>query len=364
MKIGILTFYCAHNYGAVLQAYALQEHLKSLGHQVEFIKYEPEYLLSPYRISPKLRGRSSFYVVMKGIVKSLLTIFYSVPRRNAFNRFISEKLNVSTRSVTTVDDISGYDAYIVGSDQVWNPKITKVYDPVYWLDIKDRNCLKISYAASISQNELIAGQEDKVSKFLSNIDSISVREKQAQELLQPLVNKQIETVLDPALLVDLSVWENLGLTRPTSEKYVLVYYVGYSPSIDRIANNIAKEIGAKVVTLVPHPTFKNKKGKIQTASPIDFVRYFKYADFVVTSSFHGTVFATIFNRPFYTVEIKSLKGGSSTRMKSLLSDLGLDSRLVDEDSSPKSSSIDFAFPNKKLEELRAKSRAFLSNALK
>ena len=364
MKIGILTFHCAHNYGAVLQAYALQEYLKSLGHEVEFIKYEPEYLLEPYRVFPNIRKKQSLATVLSAIARSVLTIFYSIPRHYAFKKFISDKLIISSKEVKTVEDISGYDAYIVGSDQIWNLNITRGYDPVYWLGIKDKNALKISYAASISQNKITEGQEEQVAKFLNNFDSISVRETQAQELLQPLATKEIHTVLDPTLLVDKQVWDGLDLSRPIAEKYVLVYYVGYSPNIGRIADNIAKEIGAKVITLVPYPTFRNRKGKNQTATPIDFVRYFKHAEFVVTSSFHGTVFATIFNRPFYTVEINALKGGSSTRMKSLLNALNLDSRLVDEASTPKHSLIDYTSTNRQLQNLRDSSQEFLINALK
>ena len=130
MKIGILTFHCAHNYGAVLQCYALQQYLRSLGYEVLIVNYRPEYLLKPYTIVPDL-GNTSLVGKIKILLNFILSFFVRVIRYRGFEKFINKYLLVS--KVVNREDIDSLtcDVYIVGSDQVWNPKITEGFDDVY-----------------------------------------------------------------------------------------------------------------------------------------------------------------------------------------------------------------------------------------
>ena len=129
MKIGILTFHCAHNYGAVLQCYALQEMLKGMGHTVEIIDYRPDYLRMPFDVINLHRIQSrNLLRLVKSIILETLSLSQRIIRHRKFDSFIKYYLNLS-RSVGISSD---YDVYVMGSDQIWNPKITNGFDGVYF----------------------------------------------------------------------------------------------------------------------------------------------------------------------------------------------------------------------------------------
>jgi len=360
MKIGVLTFHAAHNYGAVLQAYGTQEYLRSLGHDVEIIDYRPEYIVTPYKL---IDSKRIFY---KNPLKTVKRLFGEVMifrrlllRYNRFNKFINERFNLSSRVSDTVPP--DYDAYIFGSDQVWNPKITKGFDQVFFGGFTAKpGSRKIAYAASMEAIDLTAPQKDFFTKALKNLDSIGVREFQLQELLQPLSAKPISTVLDPTLLLESSEWEKIAVQPKIDQKYVLVYQVRVNEATLKIANDLARQIGGVVVQLGGHVDWKYVNRRYQSASVEEFLGWIKYADCVVTTSFHGTVFASIFNRPFYTI---SLHDGGDSRSGSLLKSLGLSERLISLDTSPFFTEIDYSDVNIKLNEIRKESYKFLQNAL-
>ena len=362
MKIGILTFHCAHNYGAVLQCYAMQEFLLSKGYSVEVINYSPEYLLKPYRIFDIKRVfRRNPILFLKVIIIELLMFSNRYKRFRGFKRFISKRLNIG--NVVTKDTLpSDCDTYVIGSDQVWNPKITHGFDSVFFADlpfIKDKKKY-ISYAASMEAKALSDDQVTFFKKNLSNFDSLSVREGVLQQLLQPLTYKPISQVLDPVLMAPSQIWDSFSSDKKGVEKYVVVYQVRNHPDTLRIAQYIAAQIGAKIRVLVAWVNFRPVKGTNQTATPEEFVDIIRNAACVVTTSFHGTAFSVVFNRPFYTVK---LNDGWDTRSQSLLTSLGLEDRIVDVTDSPQFKEIDYSLANQKLEELRCCSQGYLLNAL-
>ena len=361
MKIGILTFHCAHNYGAVLQCYALQETLKDMGHDVEVIDYRPEYLLAPYRIFDYHRlFPAKTMQLIKNLGREFLIFNRRRKRYKAFNDFISTRLNLSGQ-IQGNDIPSKYDIYIMGSDQIWNPKITKGFDPVYFGEfLFDKGEKKyISYAASMEVNSLNEDEKSFYKKSLANFDSISVRESQLAALLQPLTDKKIEFVLDPTLLADINIWNKIAESPNINVKYVLVYQVRINDNALRIANEIAKKNGAIVINILTYCTPYLNRHKLQCESPERFLGLIKNAFCVVTTSFHGTAFSIIFNRPFYSISI----GSYDTRVMSLLRNVGLEKRLVPKDSSPNFSEIDYSDVNINVFKLRNKSKDFLIKAI-
>lgn len=362
MKIGILTFHCAHNYGAVLQCYALQEMLKNMGYKVEVIDYRPEYLLAPYRkFSLSRFKRSSLLSIAKVCVKEFLLLVKRIRRYNAFQTFINKRFNLSP----TVNDKSipsFYDVYIMGSDQIWNPKITKGFDPVYFgfSDFDKGNRKYISYAASMETKEVDKESKDFFEKALMNFDAVSVRETQLKTLLQPLTGKNIELVLDPTLLADKKIWDAIAIRPNINKKYILVYQVRYNVNTIRIARQLAKDINAEIIEVTSslRICFSNKSR--QCESPEEFLGWIKNADCVVTTSFHGTAFSIIFNRPFYCIK---LDDEFDTRSASLLKSLGLEYRFIDKKSTPTLSPIDYSVANERLSHLQIQSIDFLSKAL-
>lgn len=363
MKIGILTFHCAHNYGAVLQCYALQETLRSLGHEVEVIDYRPEYLLIPYRVFSKSRFlRRNPFKMLKACIRESLLLPKRIKRYRAFQSFINNNLNLS-QPVVANKIPSKYDVYIMGSDQIWNPKITKGFDPVYfgYFDFGKGNKTYISYAASMTARQLDSDSERYLKRALMNFNAISVREIQLKTLLQPLTEKEVVPVLDPTLLADKNIWDKMAQIPNCDKKYVLVYQIRRDANVIRIAQDIAKSMGAEVVEITAFPTliFSNKNE--QCLSPVEFLGWIKNAQFVVTSSFHGTVFSILFSRPFFCVKLDNV---SDTRSISLLKNLKLEDRFIEKDEGNlKLSPIDYTEPNRLLLYLQTKSRTFLKNAL-
>lgn len=362
MKIGILTFHCAHNYGAVLQCYALQEFLKHMGHDVEVVDYRPKYLITPYKRLVIHRFISLNPIkFLKNTIKETLLINRRFRRYMAFDKFITNRLNLSER-VTANNIPLKYDIYIMGSDQIWNPKITKGFDSIYWGQFKfpKERRKYIAYAASMETKSINEEELVFYKKLLENFNAVSVREFQLASLLQPLTDKKIETVLDPTLLADSSIWNKIAKQPSIEQKYVLIYQIRSNQNTSRIAKKIAQQLNAVVIEVVAWLNIHFERNQFQEASPEEFLGLIKYSSCIVTTSFHGTVFSVIFNRPFYCIK---LDDGSDTRSMSLLKNTGLEERMINKDDNPIFSEVDYTVANKILINMRNNSRNFLLNAI-
>ena len=358
MRIGILTFHCAHNYGAVLQCYALQEVLKGMGHTVEVIDYRPVYLTRPYDIINPNRILSRNPIIFaKKVITELLYLPNRIKRHKKFNNFINKRYQLST-----IKGISkNYDIFIMGSDQIWNPKITKGFDGYYfgYLPFPKEKRKYIAYAASMESDNLSETAKDYLRKAVCNFDAIGVRETRLADLLRPLTNQNIQVVLDPTLLVNTSIWENFINISPSEKKYVLIYQARGSISCNKkIAKHIAKQIGAITVTLSSFPTWR--KNIYQSESPEAFVNWFRYASCIITTSFHGTAFSIIFNKPFYSIQTE---GYGNTREISILELLGLKDRMINKNQLPTFQEIDYKQANNRLQEYRQKSFKYLLGSI-
>lgn len=361
-KIGILTFHCAHNYGAVLQCYALQETLKKMGHDVEVIDYRPEYLLTPYNIFNKCRIQSKNPIlVIKHSIREMLLLAVRIKRHHAFDKFITNRLNLSYH-VAGHNIPDCYDVYIMGSDQIWNPKITKGFDPVYFgkFNFQKKGKKYISYAASMEAKTLSEQVKNSYKKLLKNFDFISVRETQLAALLQPLTDLNVSVVLDPTLLADISIWNDIAKDPNIKDKYVLVYQVRTNDSTLYIADNIAKQINAKVIEITAWHDIKFRNNKLQYESPESFLGLIKNASCIITTSFHGTAFSIIFNRPFFCIQ---LDDEEDTRSISLLKSLKIENRLISKDDNPVFVNIDYKEINKRMSQLKKSSLEILTSAL-
>ena len=361
MKIGLLTFHCAQNYGAVLQCYATQEFLKSKGYDVEVVDYRPDYLLRPYRLFNTQRLACGNPITSAiNLVKELIQFPRRCYRQWAYRRFTKKYLALS--NLVTKETIpTYYDTYIVGSDQIWNPKLTHGFDDAYFcrFAFHKNNKRYIAYAASMEAKELTIDAQEFYKESLKHFDSISVREGNLIQLLQPLTQRKITQVLDPTLMADPRIWNNFLTHHSEKKKYVVIYQGRSNKASERIAKDIAKQVGGKVVIL--STWFSLSRGESHlNVGPDKFIDIIRHAACVITTSFHGTAFSIIFNRPFYTIRMND---GADTRSQSLLEALNLQDRMIDTDSSPIFSTIDYSEANSKLEELRCLSQEFLLNAL-
>jgi len=360
VKVGILTFHKANNYGAVLQAYALQETIRSMGHEVEIIDYKQEHISKKYR---KIRiNFSGFAPFIRSIASTIIHFRNLSIIGNNFNSFRKENLLISKESYDNLDKIYGYDAYISGSDQVWNLKLTG-YDKSFFLDFNNKG-KKVSYAASLGQDRISIEDKEFIRKYIDNFDSISVREASAQNILSSLTTKKITRVLDPTLLTDKQVW-NKFLTVNKYGEYILVYSVGQLNNIIRIAHETSEILDTKILFLTARRIQANLKQKhihMKVICPSEFLTLLYNAKFIVTNSFHGTAFSVIFNKNFITIPHKE----TGARMIEMLQLLNLKNRIITNENGVDNiikNEIDYRLPNEILNNEKTESHDFLKKAL-
>lgn len=349
-KVGILTFYRANNYGAILQAYALNKYLTKKRFLVEDIDYWPKGM-------EKVVRKNNFI----GTLKNIAAIFLDIDRRKKFDKFINNNISLSKKcnSMKEVTNITNnYHYIIVGSDQVWNEEIVKGNLPLYFFSFNTK-AKKLSYAASFGKENFTGNEIEYIKSELPKYKCISVRENSAKENLNNLGIDNVNVVLDPTMLLTKKEW--MKFCKKKKEKYVLVYLLELSDEIIDITNRICDSLGLKVVYFTRLNRFKNPLYSAYKSGPDEFVNLFYNAEFVVTNSFHGTVFSIIFNKQFISVPHST----RNTRQKTLLESLDLLDReynsLNNDINHFVMNKINYNLVNKKLDELRKFSYEFLDN---
>lgn len=310
MRIGILTFHNADNYGAVLQCYALQEMLKILcpNDEVRVIDYKNSLVERSYRVLG-LRRRPLINITQ------FLYAHAMMRKRRQFGKFREEFLNIGAAR------FNEYDAIIFGSDQIWNAEITGG-DLSYFG--KGFQGTKIAYAASDGGE--ISSADDETRGLLSGFLAISCREKSLSQRICAITGRDdIQTVCDPVFLRTRQQWQEFA-RMPEERGYVLAYKVSESVRFDSEAEFLGRQFGKQVVQIVYVRSLKKmfcrRQKFMECLSPQQFVGLFALADFVLTTSFHGTAFSLIFGKPFFVLAI----GSRSERITDLLDRLGLRGR--------------------------------------
>lgn len=364
MNIGILTFHRAINNGALLQAIALKQYMESLGHDVTIIDYWPiahekAYSLL-YRFSPnrsKLRNILSYLL-------SLVSYSRSKRRTDKMKRLAIKMLGLSSKvKFRSGEELCNekYDCVIYGSDQIWwNSRILNYegFDPVYWGEYLSSAIKKISYAPSMGHIRLNDDEKNKIEVFLKNFSKISTRETHLADIVKSLTDKDVQVTLDPVFLLEKKDWSEKCISLPHRKKYIVYYNLLKSKEADRIASYISKSLKCELleITGYVHP-FKFGSRYYQTADAIEFISLIQDAEFVITSSFHGTAFSVIFEKNFYVVGLGNLSG----RVESLLKILGIENRYITRvESVNLDDDINYSLVNEKLMIRRKESIDFLN----
>lgn len=367
MKIGIFTFHRAHNYGAVLQAYALKTFLVGLGHDVKFIDYWPEYHEKIYKVwNADLYKNKSFIIKLKIFIKFLLLFFKKQKRINVFNNFIYTYLGVDKMikyRKFDLDDDLGVDLVVYGSDQIWRNWITAKqyigFDPVYFGFDINPSISKVAYAVSMGIINFNDTEEEFLRKSLTNFSAILVRENKLLDLLGNFDYKS-NVVCDPVFLLSKDKWNCiLPKERYIKDDYVLYYRLLPSVEAEQLAIDIAKKNNCKllVVTSSVSLAFSNKEK--QTLSPLQFIQVIRDAKFVIATSFHGTAFSLIFEKQFYTLGL----GANSDRVQTLLDKLDLADRYINDFDTIKFNEIDYSNITTKFDRMISDAEGLLSNAI-
>ena len=362
MNIRITTFQRAHNYGALLQVYALQEFLKKY-YNVKIIDYENKRMNLQY--NPNKIKRPTLKWTIKNFIEILLYRNKMITRYNNFNNFINNKL-ILTNKINHIKDIDldKVDVLITGSDQVWNWKLTNGLDDIYFLNFGN-TIKRISYAASLGNSKINEDYKKEFKEKISKIDKISVREESGKKAINEIVpNKEIEVVLDPTLLLKKAEWENFSSnSKNEKNKYILAYIVEKNSEQIKIVNHLSKKTGLKVIHFEKRNFYNNSLKSAYTANPQEFVELIRNAEYIVTTSFHATVFSIIFNKKFWVVPHKS----TGSRVTDLLKKLEISNRALytyDEFNNRNyDEEIDYEKVNKILEKEREKSINWLIDAI-
>lgn len=336
MKISILTHPLGANYGGILQAFALCKYLQSLGHEV--------FVLNRNADMPFCKR------MIKAIMVSLHHPHYNNPRYRYLVRFVKQHIPYTKPLYTKVqmtDFIrkNNIQAAIVGSDQVWRAGFAMNYGYDYFLDFVPKDVTKLSYAASfgLSEWEYTEEQTGKIQQLVNGFKAVSVREDEGVNLCRKYMGVKAEHVLDPTMLLRAEDYAPITSPRIEPEDYVFVYWLGSAEERQKAI------IQAKI---------KNKKLvniSLQGSEPLmpveDWLSYIKYADHVVTDSFHGCVFSILFGKQF---TICSNDSGGYGRLRSLFTMLGVD---------PSYGNISYKSVYERLEKHRRNSYSFIDKVL-
>ena len=355
-KIGTLTFHNAVNYGAVLQAVALNKALKELGGDAEIIDYS-------YK-SKKLRNSFLGRIKMGGIKKGIeyLIIYPSKEKRKKkMLKFLRNNACLSNKqydSNNIKDANLLYKAFIAGSDQIFDLERTG-NDENFLLDFVELNNKKYSYAASAAK---VNDEEfEKIIDYLRDFDGISIRE----EKLYKRIKEQIDDVymhIDPTFLINSEEWKKLAKI-PKEKNYILVYTLSKSPDLYKAARELSKKTGKKIISISARAEILKGIKKVSTAGVEEFLGYFMNADYVFTNSFHGTAFSVIMERNFSVGLHSNLRMGND-RMETLLDILDLNNCILKyEKNNLINNYIDYKNVRKKIEIERKKSFEYLKKII-
>lgn len=340
MKVGILTFCGADNYGSVLQSYALQNFLKNeFRCEVELIDFMTTNQIELYKTSKYTA--SSLKNIIKSILNVLLYNHFRLDKSKAFDEFRKTRLLLSycqynENNYLTVAEC--YDAIICGSDQIWNMDAYDFHTAYLLKGISAGNILKVSYAPSLGGYDSIRQDRSRKNEFTSTLcdfDAISVREFSGADVLRKLIDKDISILIDPVFLLTRDQWNKI--TNLTSESnnsnYIFFYSIDYDDSALRMVKKISRKINLPVIVMytsnktirVLRYGFKINSDK----SPETFLALVKNAKFVLTTSFHGTAFSIIFQKKFWVVRgIYDGKINNDDRMTTILSKIHLENRNI------------------------------------
>lgn len=337
MKIGILTYHRADNFGAALQTYALQTFLKGEGHAVEIVDYRCKKIEAQYQIfSPCIFfTRKNVVATFRDYMGRFGNVRDRIVRRQKMKEY-REKYFIMTSSLSRIRKPLDYDVVITGSDQVWNFHLNKGSENIYLLDFPIRpKTLRVAYAASSEENGMSNIDEAYLVKCLQKFDEISVRETFVKDMLRGVINKDIKICLDPTFLLTKEQYEKIAVC-PKRPKYVLVYHMTYAPEVLPLAHRVADGIGVEVVELFGSFIVHDNSHQVTRWSPTEVLGYIKGAELVFTTSFHGLALSLILNKEVWVVN----RGGNK-RQKNLLKMAGLNNRLLSDMGDFREEKIDY-----------------------
>ena len=323
-KIGIMTMHRIRNYGSFMQAYALKKNIEDLGYSCVFIDYN-------YEKSLIEKKKNKLISLLKKVFRNI-NIFKYINTHIVINKFekmysesLKKYLNVDYKKIDGYKDI---DELVIGSDEVFN--CLQSYPVGYSRELFGMNYEHIpviSYAASFGNTTMERlnkyGVSNEIGKLFSDFSSISVRDENSFKIVNQLVKKNININLDPVLITD---FENEIVDNVNYSNYILVYaYINrINKEEKKIIKSFAKKYNKKIITLGGYQDFADIN---IVAKPFEIWAYFKHADFVITDTFHGTIFSVKMHANFATI-IRNGNFGNNNKLMDLMDRIKVNERIL------------------------------------
>ncbi len=378
-KVGLITIHGILNYGSALQTLATVETVRKFGFECGIIDY-----LYPTdyhkNFAPYYQRKKAELISKEGLYTKLMRRFLNWwlnddinLKKELFQKFLRQNVKF-TRPYLSADELQNeppvFDIYLSGSDQVWNPLYCHD-DTSFLLSFAPDDGLKISFSSSFGSSEFLANYFNSYKYFLNRYQAISVREESGKNIVREMTGNEPDTTLDPTLILTSQEWNLHSLPyRIVSKPYLLCYLLGYSfnpfPYVYELISYIQKTTGWDVVYIGGDPlnSLKRRSRVFPNAGPAEFLSLYRDAEFVITTSLHGTAFAINYKKPFFS--IVNNENTLDDRQLNLAKMLGLEKRVIRKGSKFPSSDqfgLDYCFPDQCLEEERRKSLVYIEKAL-
>lgn len=394
MKTATITWITYNNYGTELQAYALQYFLTSIGIEnriisdADFIKkvksgnitsqFMPSVIHSESAVA-KLNRRIKKY--MRNPAQLLRTVwsiceskrlerihFAYIHSQKLFQEFKSTYLDIDYEyNCKNIDSINTqYDAFICGSDQIWSVFDVN-FNGYFYLDFAKKK--KLSYASSLGTDDICEDKKQKIIEWLKDFDAVSVREHSTANILSTLTGKPVHWVCDPTLLLDNTFWEKqCGKIHVSDNKYILCYFLSNKSWYFDYAESFSKFAGLKLVLIPSCEEYtKNRACYKKGVGPCEFIALIKNASFVLTDSYHGSIFSLLFEKNFLCFKRfdDNAENNQNIRIFSLFEKLDILKNIIYEKEFDKDdiALINYINVNIRLKEFREESKKYLIDAL-
>ncbi len=371
-KVGLISYHFLHNYGTMLQAYALQRKISDWGYNVEYIDYRFKELRPSFCQRTWTRTKRLGTYLLQFRFYSIRAVYSAkmAIREEYYDNFYTNYIRTGSVQYATLQELESlppeYDIYIVGSDQVWNPNLSCA-SAAYYLSFVEDDKKKASYAPSVGVTSFTPVQEQKMAGHIGFFNYLSCREITGSKLLECICSKKVTHVVDPTLLLKQTTWEEIAVKPKILEPYILCYFLGNQKHPREFVKLLENKTGIKAYYIPFTPPDMIKKTAIFDVGPAEFLGLIQNASYVCTDSFHGNVFSIIFERQFYSFckRANTDQTSDNSRITELLKWTGLETRLVTAGQrlSEEENKIDYTLVESHIKLMKASSEAYLLEIL-
>lgn len=330
MRVGIITLHRVRNYGSVLQTLALQYKIEKRNLETVIIDYYPKRYSSKgllHRLKYKSK-KLEHNIVLLTIARAIILVSY-VKKKMVFDPFLKKELHMTARTYYSEDEleknIPEADLYCTGADQVWNSHWNEGIDWPFYLKFLSDKSPRFSYGSSFGNDRISMQEVDEIKPFLEKYTYLSAREDTGKKILNEMGFTHAEQVLDPTLLLNAREWKTYVSHKYRNQKYVVTYNLHHDPEIDLFASKLAEKKNLKVFHISYNLHDVVRKGTLKWCPTVqEYLGLIQDAEYVVTDSFHASVFSILFHKKF--LAIYPVVAGA--RIESLLKLVGLEERGV------------------------------------